>query len=75
MIPEFFISQQGNEAMTLLKKNILGLLLTLIGGLALAHGAATGQDWETFLGLIVLAIGLVLLALKIIRRNTPTAEH
>jgi hypothetical protein len=61
--------------MLLLKKNILGLLLTLIGGLGLAHGAATGQQWEMMLGLVVLVIGLVLLALKVLRRNTPTAEH
>jgi hypothetical protein len=61
--------------MTLLKKNILGLLLTLVGGLGLAHGAAMGQQWEMMLGLVVLVIGLVLLALKVLRRNTPTAEH
>ena len=61
--------------MTLLKKNLLGLLLTLVGGLALAHGAVTSQGWETTLGLIVLAAGAVLLALKVVRRNTPTAEN
>jgi hypothetical protein len=60
--------------MTLLKKNILGLLLTLVGGIALAHGAVTGQGWETLLGIVVLAIGVVLLALKIVRRNTPAAS-
>jgi hypothetical protein len=61
--------------MTLLKKNLLGLLLTLVGGLALAHGAVMGEAWETTLGLILLAVGVVLLALKVVRRNTPTAEH
>jgi uncharacterized membrane protein HdeD (DUF308 family) len=61
--------------MTLLKKNLLGLLLTLVGGLALAHGSVTGEQWETVLGLVALAAGVVLLALKVVRRNTPTAEH
>jgi uncharacterized membrane protein HdeD (DUF308 family) len=74
MIPGPFSSQQG-EAMTLLKKNLLGLVLTLVGGLALAHGAVTSQAWETILGLIVLGLGVLLLALKIVRRNTPTAER
>ena len=59
--------------MTRLKKHILGLLLTLVGGLALAHGMATVQGWETVVGLIALAAGVTLLALKIVRRNTPTA--
>jgi hypothetical protein len=61
--------------MTLLKKNLLGLLLTLVGGLALAHGAVMSEGWETILGLILLAVGVVLLALKVVRRNAPTAEH
>jgi uncharacterized membrane protein HdeD (DUF308 family) len=60
--------------MTLLKKNVVGILLTLVGGLALAHGIATVQGWETVLGVILLAIGVTLLALKIVRRNTPTAQ-
>jgi hypothetical protein len=34
-----------------------------------------GQGGETIVGLIVLAVGVVLLALKVVRRNTPTAEH
>lgn len=75
MILESLSSQQGDEAVTLLKKNLLGLLLTLVGGLALAHGAVMGQGGETIVGLIVLAVGVVLLALKVVRRNTPTAEH
>src|SRR5262245_48874628 len=37
MIPDPFGSQR-DEPMTLLKKNLVGLLLTLVGGLALAHG-------------------------------------
>jgi uncharacterized membrane protein HdeD (DUF308 family) len=74
MIPEPFGRQLGDKAMTLLKKNLLGLVLTLVGGLALAHGAVMSQAWETTLGLIVLAVGVALLALKIVKRNAPTAE-
>jgi uncharacterized membrane protein HdeD (DUF308 family) len=59
--------------MGLLKKNILGLVLTLVGGLALAHGMATVQGWETVVGVIALAAGVTLLAFKIVRRNTPAS--
>jgi uncharacterized membrane protein HdeD (DUF308 family) len=64
----------GDETMTLLKKNVVGLLLTLFGGLALAHGIATTAGWETLLGVILLVIGVALLALKIVRRNTPASQ-
>jgi uncharacterized membrane protein HdeD (DUF308 family) len=60
--------------MTLLKKNVVGLVLTLLGGLALAHGMATVQGWETVVGLIALAAGVTLLALKIVRRNAPKPQ-
>jgi uncharacterized membrane protein HdeD (DUF308 family) len=60
--------------MALLKKNVVGLVLILLGGLALAHGMATVQGWETVLGLVALVVGVVLLALKIARRNTPTPQ-
>jgi len=59
--------------MTLLKKNVVGLVLTLLGGLALAHGIATVQGWETLIGLILLVVGVLLLVLKIVRRNTPAS--
>jgi uncharacterized membrane protein HdeD (DUF308 family) len=59
--------------MALLKKNILGLVLTLVGGLALAHGMATVQGWETVVGVIALAAGVALLAFKIVRRNTSAS--
>jgi hypothetical protein len=56
--------------MTLFTKKAAGIGLTLLGGLAMVHGAAAGQPWETWVGLLVLAVGLGLLAAKIVRRNT-----
>jgi hypothetical protein len=38
--------------MALLSKKILGVGLTLLGGLTLAHGASAGRAWETLLGLL-----------------------
>jgi len=51
-------------------KKVGGLALLLLGGLTLAHGAATGLAWETLGGLILMALGAGLMALKILRRNT-----
>jgi hypothetical protein len=51
-------------------KKIAGLGLVLLGGLAAAHGGSTGQAWETLVGLFAVVIGGVLLAMKIVRRNT-----
>jgi|RhiMethySRZTD1v2_1073278.scaffolds.fasta_scaffold233779_2 hypothetical protein len=56
--------------MTLLLKKIGGLALLLFGGLIAAHGGSAGQRWEVVLGLAVAVIGGVILAAKIIRRNS-----
>jgi hypothetical protein len=61
--------------MTLLTKKVAGIVLTLLGGLTLAHGAAVGQAWEVLTGLVGLVLGLGLLAAKVVRRNTPTARQ
>jgi hypothetical protein len=74
MLSARFMNPTGEEIMTLLKKHLLGLLLTVLGGLLLVHGIVTIQGWETTLGFIVLALGVVLLALKVVRRNTPTPQ-
>ena len=57
--------------MTLLTKKAAGVALTLVGGLAVAHGAAAGQTWETMTGLLALVAGVALLSAKIVRRNAP----
>jgi hypothetical protein len=56
---------------TLLSKKVAGLGLTLLGGLTAAHGVAGGRAWETVLGLLGIAVGVVLLVAKVVRRNTP----
>jgi hypothetical protein len=64
--------------MMLLTKKAGGLVLVLLGGLILAHGASTGWMWENVAGLLLLALGVALLALKIVRRHSPTgggAKH
>ena len=67
--------KNGDRDVTLFHKKIAGLALVLLGGLTAAHGAATGETWETLLGLFGLVIGVALLALKVVRRNTPDARQ
>ena len=56
--------------MMLLVKKVGGIGLLLLGGLMAAHGGAAGQTWETVIGLILAMTGVVLLAAKIVRRNS-----
>ena len=57
-------------AMPYLVKKVGGLGLVLLGGLIVVHGLAIEWMWEAVVGLIMMAIGAGLLALKILRRNT-----
>ena len=59
--------------MALLFKKVGGLGLVVLGGLIVVHGAAAERMWESWLGLLLLVIGAVLLALKVVRRNLPDA--
>lgn len=61
--------------MTLLRMKAAGLGLVLVGGLAVAHGAADGRMWEAVLGLLIVGLGVALLAAKVIRRTTPTTRE
>jgi hypothetical protein len=64
--------------MILLKKKVAGLGLVVVGGLVTAHGGAAGAAWEVGLGLLLVAVGVALLAAKVVRRNIPhtgPAEH
>ena len=54
--------------MVYLAKTIGGFALVLLGGLAAAHGAATGTTWEMLGGLALMVLGLGLKGLKIMRR-------
>jgi hypothetical protein len=67
--------ENGDPDVTLFQKKIAGLGLVLVGGLTATHGAATGETWETLLGLFGIVVGAALLALKVVRRNTPDARQ
>ncbi len=51
-------------------KKVGGLVLVLLGGLTVAHGAVGRLGWEILGGLIVTALGAGLMGAKILRRNT-----
>ncbi|HEX6000764.1 MAG TPA: hypothetical protein VFZ16_15420 [Hyphomicrobiaceae bacterium] len=51
-------------------KKVGGLVLVLLGGLTVAHGAVGRLGWEILGGLIVMALGAGLMGAKILRRNT-----
>lgn len=57
------------EGPLLLIKKLGGLLLIILGCLLIAAGINTGQTELTVAGGAVAAVGAVLLALKILRRN------
>jgi hypothetical protein len=60
---------QESEAPILLAKKFGGLLLLVLGLLLLAMGFNADSIGLTVLGIVALACGAVLLALKIRRRN------
>lgn len=52
-----------------LMNKLTGLIAIILGFLMAAEGYRSASNWLIFLGIVVLAVGLVLLALKIARRN------
>jgi hypothetical protein len=58
--------------MTFFMKKVVGLGLILLGGLGAVLGSVTGQTWEISAGVLLAAIGVVLLAMKIARRNSES---
>lgn len=54
---------------TLLIKKLAGVFLLVIGFLLTATGMSTGYSGLTIIGWILLATGVVLLVMKILRRN------
>jgi len=62
-------SRTGDSVMTYLMKKVVGLGLVLLGGLTAVHGNVTGETWEMSAGVLLAVIGVVLLAMKIVRRN------
>jgi uncharacterized membrane protein YidH (DUF202 family) len=55
-------------------KKVVGLGLVLVGGLTAVHGGSNGQASEILVGLFLIVIGVVLLAMKIVRRNTAHTD-
>jgi uncharacterized membrane protein (Fun14 family) len=51
-------------------KKLWGLLYVVLGCLGTAIGFETGSTWLIAAGIVALVVGVSLLALKVIRRNT-----
>ena len=60
---------QAGEGLILLMKKLGGLGLTIIGCLLTAEGFYLGSTGLITLGVLFLAAGVILLVLKIVRRN------
>jgi uncharacterized membrane protein YidH (DUF202 family) len=60
---------QVAETPVLLIKKMGGLLLLIVGFLLAALGYENGSNGLAMLGIVLVAIGIVLLVLKIFRRN------
>jgi Flp pilus assembly protein TadB len=54
---------------SLLGKKLGGLFLVIVGFLLIAAGVSVPSTGLTIFGTLVLAVGLILLVLKIMRRN------
>ena len=58
------------EGSTLFIKKLWGLLYIVLGCVGIAIGYETGSTWLIAAGIVALVVGVGLLALKVIRRNT-----
>lgn len=59
------------EAKTLIAKFLLGLLCLIVGLGLILFGSFEGRGMLTTLGLVIGALGVLLIVLKIIARNRP----
>jgi hypothetical protein len=59
--------------MTLLVKKLSGLGFVVLGGLTAAHGASGSRMWEVSIGVLLIAIGTLVLLAKVVRRNQPSS--
>ena len=57
------------DGMMLLMKKVGGLILVLLGCLGVGIGFGTDSMGLVAVGVVALAVGIVLLMLKIVRRN------
>jgi hypothetical protein len=63
------------DGTVLLIKKVGGLVLIILGILSVATGFETGSMGVMVIGIVALAVGLLLLALKIVRRNAGDAGY
>jgi uncharacterized membrane protein HdeD (DUF308 family) len=63
------------DGTVLLIKKVGGLVLIIFGILSVATGFETGSMGVMVIGIVALAVGLLLLALKIVRRNAGDAGY
>ena len=62
---------QAAEGPILVIKKLGGLLLVILGCLLIASAVSVGHTGLSVAGGVLVALGAVLLALKILRRNRP----
>lgn len=63
------MSELGGDRPVLLFKKLGGMILLIVGCLLAATGFGAGYNGLGMIGIVLLALGLVLLVLKIMRRN------
>ena len=63
------MSELENGTPLLLIKKLGGMVLLIVGFLLTATGFGTGHAWLATTGIVLIAIGLLLFVLKIMRRN------
>lgn len=60
--------------MSYLAKKAAAFGILILGGVILLHGVYNAQTLETCVGAALIAVGMLLLVLKIARRNAPTQK-
>jgi hypothetical protein len=63
------MTEFSNSKPTMPIKKLGAMLFLILGALLTATGYAIGPNWLGVLGIALLAVGVVLLILKIVRRN------
>jgi hypothetical protein len=66
----FIMATSTVQGPMLFFKKLWGLLYVVLGCLGIAIGFETGSNWLIAAGIVALIVGVSLLALKVIRRNT-----
>ncbi|WP_056454117.1 hypothetical protein [Brevundimonas sp. Root1279] len=56
---------------TLIAKYLIGLLLLIVGVALILFGSFEGRGFLTTIGVLIAAIGILLIVMKVIARNRP----